>query len=29
MHKEKYVFSLLTEFMEKDRFRHLANKYYA
>lgn len=28
MHKEKYVFSQLIEFMNKDKFRHLADKYH-
>lgn len=28
MHKEKYVFSQLIEFMDKDKFRHLVDKYH-
>lgn len=28
MHKERYVFSQLIEFMNKDKFRHLADKYH-
>lgn len=28
MHKERYVFSQLIEFMDKDKFRHLADKYH-
>lgn len=28
MHKEKYVFSQLIEFLDKDKFRHLVDKYH-
>lgn len=28
MHKEKYVFAQLIEFLDKDKFRHLVDKYH-